>query len=505
MVNVFSIPAFFIVLREVLEACLVVGIVLAYLSKIGATQYNKWVWLGAGGGIGLSVVLGLIFGIIVWKGGDQIFQGNTEKIFEGVTFLIAAALLTWMIIWMMVMGKKIQTQMEERVENIVDNENISLLKRKLSVFFMVFVQVLREGIETFIFLVGTTQAADDEDAWKSIPLPGILAIIVGLGIAYLVFKGLLQLDIIKFFYISGLVLMAFAAGLVSHAFHEIQEVDAFGPWEVDNDAGEFRDWYNAVMWSTKACCHDKENEFFAMLRALFGYQDTPTFVEWATYFAYWFLIGIIFIAVNWESVRAARTKTKSIATQFSSWSLLFTFVGWVFTLINVTWIGVLSMTLGFALSIVSVFLLYDALAKLVGPVKKMRKTLLFGTGIGWSLLLAFMFVTHLVQMECEGRDGCDLDMFFYFGLIFNPDFNDTGRQEKSWPAIGSLAGSFVVTVFFFAPLAFTIIMTSFNMDSEGDYLHDDAVLVKSAPEYGSEESVDNTVDQATHVQSEQAV
>ncbi|KAI0561613.1 High-affinity iron transporter [Gracilaria domingensis] len=235
--SVFSIPAFFIVLREVLEACLVVGIVLAYINKIGATQYRRYVWWGTFGGIAISLIVGLAFGIVVWTRGDQLFKDEAEKIFEGITFLVAASLLTWMIIWMMVLGKNLRTKLEHDVDEIIDDDDKSPLRRKLAIFFMVFVQVLREGIETVIFLIGTANA-DENGGWRAIPLPGFLAIVVGVGASFLVFRGLLQLDILKFFLVSSFVLMAFAAGLVSHAFHELQEVDWFGPWE----PSEERDW-----------------------------------------------------------------------------------------------------------------------------------------------------------------------------------------------------------------------------------------------------------------------
>ncbi|KAI0562872.1 iron permease FTR1 [Gracilaria domingensis] len=483
--GVFSIPAFFIVLREVLEACLVVGIVLAYINKIGATQYRKYVWYGAIGGIVVSLAAGLAFGIVVWTRGDQLFTGSTEKIFEGITFLVAASLLTWMIVWMMILGKNLRASLEKDVDEIIDDDDKSPLQRKLAIFFMVFVQVLREGIETVIFLIGTANA-DDSGGWRAIPLAGVLAIIVGIGASYLVFQGLLQLDILKFFLVSSFILMAFAAGLVSHAFHELQEVDWFGAWK----PSEERDWYNATMWSTKACCHDKENEFFAMLRALFGYQDTPTFVEWATYFGYWLIIVVVFIGINWQVVRASRSRILSLAKKLSIWSLLFTFVGFVFTLMNVTWIGVTTMTLGLILSVLTVVSLFESTLRLLKPLKKSRRVLLLACGVGWALLMAFMFVLHLVQMQCEGReDQCEMAMFFFFGLIFDPDFVVLGRQEKSWPALAVLSISIVLTVYFFGALAFTVILSSFNVSSDGDYVGDDG-MVKVADTDGADVSDD---------------
>lgn len=472
MVEVFSIPAFFIVLREVLEACLVVGIVLAYLDKVGATQYRKWVWIGAAGGIAVSVAVGLGFGIYFFVENEQVFKDNAEKIFEGVAFLVAAALLTWMIIWMMMMGKNLQSNMEKKVESIIDNDE-SPRRRKTSIFLMVFVQVLREGIETVIFLIGTAKA-DDVGGWRAIPIPGILAILVGLVISFLVFKGMVNLDIVAFLQLSGFVLMAFAAGLVSHAFHELQEVDAFGPWK----PAENRDWYNHAMWSTKGCCNDKTNEFFAMLRALFGYQDTPTFIEWSTYFAYWFIIACIFVVVNWGRIRAERSKTASQTQTFAGLSLLFTFVAFIFVLLNRTWIGILTMTLGFMLSIIAVYAVFDSTSRLLSPLHGIRRTTVLATGVSFALLTVFMFVLHIVQMGCEGSGDCSIDKFFFFGLIYDPDFLERGREESAWPALAALSFSIVLTVFFFGTFSFLLILFAFNVDSDGNYMYDGTIAVK---------------------------
>lgn len=483
MVEVFSIPAFFIVLREVLEACLVVGIVLAYLNKTGATQYKKWVWWGAGSGILISAAFGIAFAVVFYVRGDQLFQGNAEKIFEGVTFLLAAGLLTWMIIWMMVMGKSLRANMEKQIDAIVDNDDKSPFRRKASIFFMVFVQVLREGIETVVFLIGTVDN-DSVSGWRAIPIPGILAIIVGLCISFFVFKGLLDLDIQMFFLVSGFILMAFAAGLVSHAFHELQESDWFGAW--DPEGGKIdRDWYNFSFWSTKPCCDDKKNEFFAMLRALFGYQDTPTFIEWATYFGYWLIVVGIFVGIHWSILRAARSSMKSQAQRFTSVSLLFTFVAFIYTLVNVTWIGTTTMTIAFILSIITTFLIFEPTMRLIKPLMGMRGKLVLFTGVAWAAHTFFMFVLHLVQMECIGDKGdeCGIDKFFFFGLIFNGPFNERGREitesgsPEAFPAIASLSFSIVLTVFFFGLLSFFLIMASMNITADGEYLTDDAVKV----------------------------
>lgn len=484
-VEVFSIPAFFIVLREVMEACLVVGIALAYFNKTGCSQYNRWVWFGATAGILVSGTIGIVLAAIYYAKGNQLLEDNAEKIFEGTAFLVAAALLTWMIVWMMIMGKNLHNKIEQQLENVLEDDNRSTGSKKLGVFTMVFIQVLREGVETFIFLFGSANASD-YGSWRAIPLPGILAVIVGVAISFFVFKGLLVLDIHMFFNVSSFILIAFAAGLVSHAFHEIQEVDAFGPW----DPKENRDWYNFPMWDTKVCCDDEHNEFFAMLRALFGYQDTPTFVEWISYFIYWFLIIVVFVSINWEQIITSTVTIRRRAQSISSLVLLFTFVGFIYTLINRTWIGLVTMTSSFVLSIITVFFVFENATKLLSAAVSIRKSMLLLLGTVWAVNAIFISALHFAQLGCLGREGCSLKPFFFFGLIVNHDFASLGRtmvtindHEKAyWPAIAVLSISLILSVLVFAGLAFRLILMAYHTGDDGVY-HLDSKLDSVSQEH----------------------
>ena len=471
MVSLFNIAAFFIVLREVLEACLVVGIVLACLKSLGNTHLRKWVWWGAGSGIVLSLVLGITFVVVFYTRGTNFFSGKTEKIFEGIVFLIAAALLTWMIIWMQHMGRKLKTNLEKEVERKIEQSDDG---GKWGIFFMVFVQVLREGIETWIFLFGAASASDDPNAWKAIPIPGILGVVVGIAVSYALFRGLIELDINSFFFWTSVILMLFSAGLTSHAFHELQEVDWFGPWAEDKTQ---RDWWNARLWSTKPCCNDKYNEFFAFLRALFGYQDTPTFVEWSTYFAYWLIIIAILLSFNWGTVRKARNTVAKMTKSLSAVSLCATFIAFIYVLINRTWNGTLTMTLAFLLSIASIVVCFDFITARAAGLKASRKTIALGTAVALGALTIVITILHIVQMACdeEGVATCSLPRFYYACLIFAEDWASQGRAEdgNSWVSLAVLSWSMVICFFFWGTLSFVLYLYSMNIDAEGNYIMSD--------------------------------
>jgi high-affinity iron transporter len=483
MVNAFSIPAFFIVLREVLEACLVVGIVLAYLAKTGATQLRKYVWMGAAVGVAISGIIGVTFAALYYSRGQQLFDGKSEIIFEGFAFLLAAALLTWMILWMMVMGKNLRQHLETKVDKAIEAESSG--KAAALVGGMVGVQVLREGVETFIFLFGASASNQlegggvDKNAWKSIILPGILGLFVGLAVSYVVFRGLVTLDIQSFFLISSLVLMAFAAALVSRGLHELQELDWFGAYETLNgkeiDSID-RPWQNATMWSTKGCCNDEENEFFAMLRALFGYQDLPSFIEFASYFAYWAVVLGVLAWMNWSTIRAARNKTAKYARGCAAFALISSFVGFIYASLNATWTGLVVTIFGLLLSIATTLVVFDVLTDFFKAIGALRRPIALACGVGLALFTVFVSVLHLVQMSCLEK-SCELPKFYYWGLIFQSEWNEAGNTGTSWHSVGVLAVSFVFSFFFLGMFAIIMFLYSGHIASDGAYIYEDRVKV----------------------------
>lgn len=401
----------------------------------------------------------------------DLFAGRAEKIFEGIVFLIAAGLLTWMILWMAFMGKKLKTGIEDRVEGFIEAGD---KQGKIGIFTMVFVQVLREGIETWIFLFGADFSSGNPEGWRAVPIPGILAIIVGLAVSYMLFRGLAEFDIETFFLVSSVILMAFSAGLVSHGFHELQEADWFGTW--NGIPSTERDWWNARMWDTSKCCNDKKNEFFAFLRALFGYQDTPTFVEWSTYFAYWILIISIVVATSWSAVRKARTRIAKIARYMTYTVLPITFVGFIYAVSNATWNGILTMTCGLILSAISYIVVLDFFTAKIRPIGKARRPLALATGIGFAVLTLFMLCLHIAQMACDERSRakCYIPKFYYLGLIFWENWAKQGRAAdgNSWVSIAVLSWSLVGVVFIFGTLAFALIVFAGNVDADGTYRYD---------------------------------
>lgn len=198
---------FFITFRESLEAALIIGVILSYLSKIGQKKQNKLVYWGIFAGITASLIGAFLFNKLA--GG---FEGKSEVIFEGTTMLIGSFLLVTMIIWMM-KQKNIAKNLEKQVG---DNLNST---KKFGLFFLVFVSILREGVEIVIFLGAATFAS------KGISILGsILGIITAIILGYAIFAGSAKINIKKFFNIIGAILVIFAIWLAAHGVAEFAEL-----------------------------------------------------------------------------------------------------------------------------------------------------------------------------------------------------------------------------------------------------------------------------------------
>jgi high-affinity iron transporter len=195
-------------LREGFEASLIVGIVLAFLNRTGRRQGFGAVWAGTIAALALSVTTAaLLFAI-----GAEL-EGSAEKIFEGSAMLFAASLLTWMIFWMRRQARTIKRELEEQVEHALATGSAFALA------LVAFVGVLREGVETALFLFGTVEGSNKLLAGTSAAIGLAGAIMLG----YLFYRGAARLNLRRFFTVTSVLLLAFAGWLLAQGLHELAE------------------------------------------------------------------------------------------------------------------------------------------------------------------------------------------------------------------------------------------------------------------------------------------
>ncbi|MHA1943203.1 MAG: FTR1 family iron permease [Candidatus Thorarchaeota archaeon] len=252
-------------LREGIEAALVIAIMLSYLRKTNQTNLRKYVFYGTIAAVlsslGVAVVVGLLWGI---------FEGPMLTIFEGTVVLIAAFLLTTMIVWMWNAGARVTQEIEESMEmSVVQQSGIGLALLSFSL-------VMREGVELSLFSMALVI---QEGLVSYIGIALGLSIAVVLGIA--IYKGSLRISMRALFKWTSIFLILFAAGMVAYGIHELQEAGLLliGPIEIwDINPPLLSD--GSYPW-----LHEK-GAIGSLAKALFGYNGNPSALEVMAYVGY---------------------------------------------------------------------------------------------------------------------------------------------------------------------------------------------------------------------------
>jgi high-affinity iron transporter len=206
-----------VMLREGLEAALVVGIILAYLRKVGAADRVAAVWAGVAAAVAVSVLLG---GVLFWTVGE--LDGKAEMLYEGTAMLTAVVVLTWMVFWMRRQARTVGNALRDRVaEALSSGSGIALAA-------VAFIAVAREGFESALFMFTATQESTPAQAF----IGGAIGTAVAVGVGALVYRGTAHLDLRKFFTVTSAILFVFAAYLLHGAIEEFAEAGLLGGEEV---------------------------------------------------------------------------------------------------------------------------------------------------------------------------------------------------------------------------------------------------------------------------------
>jgi high-affinity iron transporter len=264
--------SFVIALREGIEAALIVSIVLAYLKQLGATDRSRLVWWGTG----LAVLLSAAVGTAIFVAGAE-FEGRAAEIFEGLVTLAAVGVLTWMIFWMRRQGARIRSELQEKVDS-------ALVTGGLALAGLAFFAVLREGIETALFLFAAAKGTAIEGT-RVAAATQVIGAVLGLALAVilgvLLYRGGIRMNLRAFFRVTGMILIVVAAGLFAYSLHELQEAG----WLPVLEAHAF---------DLSASVPDDAGAG-AILRGLVGYNADPTWLEVVGWAGYLTVVGGLFL------------------------------------------------------------------------------------------------------------------------------------------------------------------------------------------------------------------
>ena len=266
-----------ITLREGLEISLVLAILLGYLVKTGRHDRIGAMWTGAAA----ATVLCVIAGIAVHAATDGL-EGKAEQAVEGVMALAACAVLTWMILWMRANARTLGGQLRGRLDAATTASAVGVVA---------FVAVAREGFETALFLLSAETAGASA---SEVVVGGLVGLAISAVVGVLVYRWGSRIDLRRFFTVTGVLLILFAAGLAGKAVHEFRELLGFeggllfSPlWELTT--GPFA-----------------SGTLYDFLKGLFGWSASPERIRVVTYLGY-------AVAVTWAFLRPERTAT-TVAT-----------------------------------------------------------------------------------------------------------------------------------------------------------------------------------------------
>ena len=272
-----------ITLREGLEAALIIGIILAYLARTNNRQGFKPVWVG----VSLAVSASLIAGAGIYLLAGEL-SGRAEEVFEGVAMFVAVGVLTWMIFWMRKQAVNIKASLHAEIQSLLTGGSF------LGLVVLAFVVVVREGIETVLFLFAATRVAESAVLFT---MGGLLGLAIAIAIGYSIYKGSSRLNLRAFFNVTSVVLIVFAAGLLAHGIHEFQEAGII-PIVVEH------------LWDINHVLPEKAT-FGRFLTAIVGYNGNPSLVEVAAYFVYLVsALGVYFRPLTQAKEMGAVVETK---------------------------------------------------------------------------------------------------------------------------------------------------------------------------------------------------
>lgn len=259
-----------IVFREVIEAGLIVGIVLA--ATQGVAQRGFWVTGGVGSGV-LGACLVAVFAERI----ASLFEGSGQELFNAAILLIAVAMLTWHNVWMSGHGRQIAQEMRKVGAEVSTGE-----RTLLALAIVVGVAVLREGSEVVLFLYGI--AAQGGMSAGSMLLGGAMGLALGAGVSALMYYGLLSIPAHRLFAVTAWLITLLAAGMASQAVLFIQQA---GYFEV----------LTATLWDTSWLLPES-GIAGRLLHTLVGYSDAPNGAQLLVYAATIAVVSVLMRTVS---------------------------------------------------------------------------------------------------------------------------------------------------------------------------------------------------------------
>jgi high-affinity iron transporter len=252
------LPTLVIFFRESLEASLIVGIILAYLYRIGRPDQARPVWSGVAAAVAVDFTVALAtFHVIRTYDGSRV-----QTVLEGGTYFVATGMLTYMSFWMKGQGAGLRREIEAQVQQALTRSSIAAM------VMLSAVTVGREGLETAFF----TLAIAFHTHAGSLAAGALLGLALGFAVSYWIYRLGRRLPLRLFFNVLGVLLLLFAAGLLADGVQAFQSLG-------------WLPFLHQVLWHTRRWLSE-DSALGDILHSFFGYADAPTVLQVTVYAAF---------------------------------------------------------------------------------------------------------------------------------------------------------------------------------------------------------------------------
>ncbi|HEY8454056.1 MAG TPA: FTR1 family protein [Actinopolymorphaceae bacterium] len=285
------LTAFLIMLREGFEAALVVAIIFAYIRKIERSDLLRPMWYGVGGAAAVALAVGVTIHLTV-----QGLEGDARLRAFAVISFAAVVVLTWMIFWMRRHARAIKGELQHSIDVAVSRGRGIWWAVVLAAFFA----VVREGLEAALFLIATATT----DTGARVLVGGLLGLAIASVAGYLVVIGGKRMPMALFFKVTGVMLIVFAAGLLSRTVMFLQTTGDLGIiWNNVYDVRQYA-------WLTV------DTEIGKFLGAMLGWDPRPSIEQIVAHLGYAVTVAYLFLRTPRRSTAAsAQAKEASTAAR----------------------------------------------------------------------------------------------------------------------------------------------------------------------------------------------
>ncbi|CDH52651.1 plasma membrane iron permease [Lichtheimia corymbifera JMRC:FSU:9682] len=320
--DLFYVPIFFIIFREVTEAAIIVSVLLSFLSRIFDPstlvykRLRKQVWWGTAIGLAICLCIGGAFIAVFYTLLNNLW-GETEYIWEALFCILATILITMMGLAML-KTEHMQEEWKVKLAKVIEskrqaNEGTSTKLQRYSFFVLPFITVLREGLEAVVFIGGISLNAQA----KSIPIPVLMGFLCGCLVGYIIYRGGNLVRLRWFFIVSTIILYLVAAGLLSRGvgFIEQYEWNKVIGGEAAEEGGDVIGYkVTTAIWHVS--WGDPEKNLpstggYQIFNSVLGWNNTATYGTIITYCLYWLVVIGFLVYFYYDEKRSAIRKAEA--------------------------------------------------------------------------------------------------------------------------------------------------------------------------------------------------